>query len=142
MSLLQKWSQAIDDSDVNAMSELLHDDFEFTLHSAGKILSKQDVIDWAARGDVVTSNNRILYENDEVGVNHAVVTFKSDGNVQGVLAFLRFKDGKIWRQETGASNLPILHICSLVFCSQCVLRTFFLPLRMTRLTSNNPTYVS
>ena len=106
MSLLQKWSQAIDDSDVNAMSELLHDDFEFTLHSAGKILSKQDVIDWVASGDVVTSINSILYENDEVGVNHAVVTFKSDGNVQGVLAFLRFKDGKIWRQETGASNLP------------------------------------
>ena len=106
MSLLQKWSQAIDYSDVNAMSELLHDDFEFTLHSAGKILSKQDVIDWVASGDVVTSNNRILYENDEVGVNHVVVTFKSDGNVQGVLAFLRFKDGKIWRQETGASNLP------------------------------------
>ena len=106
MSLLQKWAQAIDDSDANAMSELLHDDFEFTLHSAGKILSKQDVIDWVASGDVVTSNNRILYENDEVGVNHVVVTFKSDGNVQGVLAFLRFKDGKIWRQETGASNLP------------------------------------
>ena len=106
MSLLQKWAQAIDDSDANAMSELLHDDFEFTLHSAGKILSKQDVIDWVASGDVVTSNNRILYENDEVGVNHAVVTFKSDGNVQGVLAFLRLKDGKIWRQETGASNLP------------------------------------
>ena len=39
-------------------------------------------------------------------VTHAVVTFKSDGNVQGVLAFLRFKDGKIFRQETGASNLP------------------------------------
>ena len=48
MSLLQKWAQAIDDSDVNVMSELLHDDFEFTLHSAGKILSKQDVIDWVA----------------------------------------------------------------------------------------------
>ena len=66
MSLLQKWAQAIDDSDVNAMSELLHDDFEFTLHSAGKILSKQDVIDWVATDDIVTSNNRILYENDEV----------------------------------------------------------------------------
>ena len=60
MSLLQKWSQAIDDSDANAMSELLHDDFEFTLHSAGKILSKQDVIDWVASGDVVTSNNLSL----------------------------------------------------------------------------------
>ena len=84
MSLLQKWTQAIDDRDVNAMSELLHDDFEFTLHAAGKILSKQDVIDWVASDDIVTSNNRILYENDEVGVNHAVVTFKSDGNVLGV----------------------------------------------------------
>ena len=105
MSILEKWSKAIDDRDLEAMDELLHDDYEFMLHSAGKVLSKQDVIDWVA-SDIVTSNNRILYENDEIGVNHAVVTFKSDGNVQGVLAFLKFKDGKIWRQETGASNLP------------------------------------
>ncbi len=106
MSLLKKWAEAIDDRNISAMGELLHDDYEFTLHSAGRTLSKQDVIDWVASDDIVTTNNRILYENDEVGVNHAVVTFKSDGNVQGVLAFLRFKDGKIWRQETGASNLP------------------------------------
>ena len=106
MSLLKKWAEAIDDRNISAMGELIHDDYEFTLHSAGRTLSKQDVIDWVASDDIVTTNNRILYENDEVGVNHAVVTFKSDGNVQGVLAFLRFKDGKIWRQETGASNLP------------------------------------
>ena len=106
MSILEKWTKAIDDRDLEAMDELLHDDYEFMLHSAGKVLSKQDVIDWVASDDIVTSNNRILYENDEIGVNHAVVTFKSDGNVQGVLAFLKFKDGKIWRQETGASNLP------------------------------------
>lgn len=106
MSLLKKWAEAIDDRNISAMGELLHDDYEFTLHSAGRTLSKQDVIDWVASDDIVTTNNRILYENDEIGVNHAVVTFKSDGNVQGVLAFLKFKDGKIWRQETGASNLP------------------------------------
>ena len=106
MSLLKKWAEAIDDRNISAMGELLHDDYEFTLQSAGRTLSKQDVIDWVAIDDIVTTNNRILYENNEVGVNHAVVTFKSDGNVQGVLAFLRFKDGKIWRQETGASNLP------------------------------------
>ena len=106
MSLLKKWAEAIDDRNISAMGELLHDDYEFTLHSAGRTLSKQDVIDWVASDDIVTTNNRILYENNEVGVNHAVVAFKSDGNVQGVLAFLRFKDGKIWRQETGASNLP------------------------------------
>ena len=106
MSILEKWSKAIDDRDLEAMDELLHDDYEFMLHSAGKVLSQQDVIDWVASDDIVTSNKRILYENDEIGVNHAVVTSKSDGNVQGVLAFLKFKDGKIWRQETGASNLP------------------------------------
>ncbi len=106
MSILEKWAKAVDERDISAMSEIMHDDYEFTLHSAGKILYKQDVIDWVATDDIVATNNRILYENDEVGVNHAVVTFKSDGNVQGVLAFFRFKDGKIFRQETGASNLP------------------------------------
>ena len=106
MSILEKWEKALDDRDISTMSELMHDDYEFTLHSAGKILYKQDVLDWVAMDDIVATNNRILYENDEIGVNHAVVTFKSDGNVQGVLAFFRFKEGKIFRQETGASNLP------------------------------------
>ena len=106
MSILEKWAKAVDDRDISTMSELMHDDYEFTLHSAGKILYKQDVLDWVAMDDIVATNNRILYENDEIGVNHAVVTFKSDGNVQGVLAFFRFKNGKIFRKETGASNLP------------------------------------
>ena len=56
--------------------------------------------------DVVTKKFRILYENDEIGVTHAVVKFKSDGNIQGVMSFFRFKDGKLFRHETGASNLP------------------------------------
>lgn len=105
MSILEKWSKAIDERDIDGMSELIHDDYEFTLHSAGKILSKQDVLDWVASDDINASKVRILYENDEVGVNHSVVEFK-DGNIQGVLAFFRFKDGKVFRQETGASNLP------------------------------------
>ena len=54
MSILQKWSKAIDDRDLEMMNDLLHDDYEFTLHSAGKILSKQDVIDWVASDDMVT----------------------------------------------------------------------------------------
>ena len=106
MSLLEEWGKALDEIDLDALSEIYHDDYQFTLHSAGKILYKQDVLDWVAMDDIVATNNRILYENDEIGVNHAVVTFKSDGNVQGVLAFFRFKNGKIFRQETGASNLP------------------------------------
>ena len=106
MSLLEKWSKALDEIDMDALSEIYHDDYQFTLHSAGKILYKKDVLDWIAMDDIISTNYRILYENDEIGVTHAIVKFKSDGNVQGVLSFLRFKDGKIFRQETGASNLP------------------------------------
>lgn len=105
MSLLEKLGKALDEIDLTALNEIYHDDYEFTLHSAGKILYKKDVLDWVAMDDIVTTNYRILYENDEIGVTHGVVKFKSDGNVQGVLSFLRFKDGKIFRQETGASNL-------------------------------------
>ena len=105
MSLLEKWGKALDEIDLTTLNEIYHDDYEFTLHSAGKILFKKDVLDWVAMDDIVTTNYRILYENDEIGVTHGVVKFKSDGNVQGVLSFLRFKDGKIFRQETGASNL-------------------------------------
>ena len=105
MSILEKWAKAVDDRDISTMSELMHDDYEFTLHSAGRILNKKDVIDWIAMDDVVTKNFRILYENDEIGVTHAVVKFKSDGNIQGVMSFFRIKDGKLFRHETGASNL-------------------------------------
>ena len=106
MSLLEEWGRALDEIDMDALSEIYHDDYQFTLHSAGKILNKKDVLDWIAMDDIISTNYRILYENDEIGVTHAVVEFKSDGNVQGVLSFLRFIDGKIFRQETGASNLP------------------------------------
>ena len=105
MSILEKWAKAVDERDISTMSELMHDDYEFTLHSAGKILYKQDVLDWVATDDIVATNNRILYENDEIGVTHAVVKFKSDGNIQGVMSFFRFKDGKLFRHETGASNI-------------------------------------
>ena len=105
MSLLKKWGKGLNDLDMDLLNELYHDDYEFTLHSAGKILNKKDVLDWIAMDDVETRNFRILYENNEIGVTHAVVKFKSDGNIQGVLSFFKFKDGKLFRHETGASNL-------------------------------------
>ena len=87
MSLLEKWGKALDNLDMDSLNEIYHDDYEFILHSAGRTLNKKDVIDWIAMDDVVTKNFRILYENDEIGVTHAVVKFKSDGNIQGVMSF-------------------------------------------------------
>ena len=59
MSLLEKWGKALDDLDIDSLNEIYHDDYEFTLHSAGRTLNKKDVIDWIAMDDVITKNFRI-----------------------------------------------------------------------------------
>ena len=107
MSILKRYTDAIDKKDEATMNELLHDDFKFTMHSSGNQLSKSDVIGWAMSDDISEDRDRsrIVYENDEVGIHHAFVTFK-DGNTQAVMAVYKFKDGKIISLETGATNMP------------------------------------
>ena len=105
MSILQKWAEAVDSLNEQQMNECLHDDYKFTLHSAGKVLSKSDVIDWAMSGDIKRDNVRILFENDDVGFEHAFVSYK-DGNKEAVMTYYKFKDGKVSYQETGATKLP------------------------------------
>ena len=51
------------------------------------------------------TRSRIIYENDEIGIEHSFVTF-SDGNTQAVMAVFKFQDGKIISLETGATNMP------------------------------------
>ena len=75
------------------------------MHASGNVLSKKDVIAWAMSDDINDDKSRIVYENDEIGIHHAFVTFK-DGNTQAVMAVYKFKDGKIFSLETGATNMP------------------------------------
>jgi hypothetical protein len=44
MSLLEKYSSAFMNKDEAAMNEVLHEDYQFTMHASGNVLSKQDVI--------------------------------------------------------------------------------------------------
>ena len=104
MSILEKYSAAIKNKDEAAMNELLHDDFKFTMHKSGSVLTKGDVIKWAMSGDIKQDKTRIVYENDEVGVHHAFVTF-DDGNVEAVMAVYKYQDGKMIRLETGATPM-------------------------------------
>ena len=105
MSILEKYNSAFMNKDEGAMNEVLHDDYKFTMHASGNVLSKQDVIKWALSDDINRDKVRIVYENDEIGVEHSFVTF-SDGNTQAVMAVFMFKDGKIISLETGATNMP------------------------------------
>ena len=105
MSILEKYSAAIKNKDEAAMNELLHDDFKFTMHKSGSTIGKADVIKWAMSGDINQDKARVVYENDQVGVNHSIVTFK-DGIVEAVMAVYKYKDGKIISLETGATPMP------------------------------------
>ena len=105
MSILEKYNEAIDNKDEAGMNAVLHDDYAFTMHASGNVLTKQDVIKWAMSDDINREKVRILYENDDIGVEHSFVTF-SDGNTQAVMAVFTFKDGKIFSLETGATNMP------------------------------------
>ena len=105
MSILTKYSEAFINKDEAAMNEILHDDYKFTMHASGNVLSKQDVISWAMSDDINREKVRIIYENDEIGIEHSFVTF-NDGNTQAVMAVFTFKDGKILSLETGATNIP------------------------------------
>ena len=105
MSILEKYSAAIKNKDEAAMNELLHDDFKFTMHKSGNTLGKGDVIKWAMSGDIKQDKSRVVYENNEDGINDAFVTF-DDGNVEAVMAVYKYKDGKIASLETGATPMP------------------------------------
>ena len=105
MSILKRYTDAINKKDEATMNELLHDDFKFTMHKSGNVLTKSDVMKWAMSGDINQDKVRIVYENDEVGVHHAFVTF-NDANVEAVMAVYKYKDGKIASLETGATPIP------------------------------------
>ena len=105
MSMLEKINKALEQKDEASLQDILHDDYKFTMHSSGNVLSKDDVIKWAMSGDINREKVRIIYENDEIGVEHSFVTFK-DGNTQAVMGVFKFQDGKIISFETGATNIP------------------------------------
>ena len=105
MSILAKYNKALETKDEAAMNEIFHDDYKFLMHASGKTLSKSDVIKWGMSGDINRDRVRIIYENDEIGVEHSFVTFK-DGNTEAVMGVFKFKDGKVISFETGATKIP------------------------------------
>ena len=105
MSIIEKMTKAVNEGDQNIAKEMIHDDYKFLMHSSGKSLTKEDVVKWVGMKDVKKEKVRILFENDEVGFEHAMVSY-SDGNKEAVMSYYKYKDGKVVYQETGATKLP------------------------------------
>jgi ketosteroid isomerase-like protein len=104
MSIIKQMEKILSEGDTAGAEQLIHDDYQFLMHSSGKTLGKKDVVSWISMKDVKKDNVRVLFENDEVGFEHAMVTF-NDGNKEAVMTYYKFKDGKVIHQETGATKL-------------------------------------
>ena len=105
MSIIEKMSKVINEGNTAGAEQMIHDDYQFLMHSSNKSLSKKDVVSWVGMKDVKKDKVRVLFENDEIGFEHALVTF-NDGNKEAVMTYYKFKDGKVVYQETGATKLP------------------------------------
>ena len=68
-------------------------------------ISHKPLLDVAMIGGSKREKARIIYENDEIGVEHAFVTF-NDGNKEAVMGVYKYKDGKVIAFETGATPMP------------------------------------
>ena len=108
MSLYQKINAAQNSKDIKAYLDCLHEDFVFIRHQSGTKISKSD---WTPtlmsmmQSDALSFNNqRCLYENDEIMVEHSFMTFP-DGTSEAVLVVNFLQDGKIIRTETGATPI-------------------------------------
>ena len=105
MSIIAAYNEAWDTGNTEALAEILHDEFVFNPHVGGVTMGKSDVLTFAGNNAPASENNRILFENNEVGVAHSIVHFANGSTSEAVLSFLQFKDGKIISMETGATPL-------------------------------------
>ena len=105
MSLIQKLYDAEENKDLEKFNEVLSEDYVWIRHSTGERVPRNELSKWFMSEDAPkTERQRIIYENNEIGVAHSFVTFK-DGSKQAVLVVYIIKDGKIIRSETGATNI-------------------------------------
>ena len=108
MALYRKLDKAMQDNDAETYIKHLHDDFTFVSHQSGETKDKAAMAEMirkmVASGKMVVRNPRLIYENDDILVEHSIMDFP-DGTSEAVMGVHTLKDGKILRTETGATLL-------------------------------------
>ena len=106
MSIITAYNEAWKNGDVDTLATIIHDDCVFNPHVGGVTMSKSDILGFVSGNETPQGENqRILFENAEVGVAHSIVHFANGSDSEAVMSFMRFKDGQIILMETGATPL-------------------------------------
>ena len=108
MSFFEKWESAITNKDLDAMVELMHPEWTMVMHSTGKDVDLNDYKETIGKvvvsGKLIRNDVRCMYENDDIMVSHAIVTFPN-GATDALMYVGILKDGKLFRTETGSTPL-------------------------------------
>ena len=108
MSFFEKWETAMGNKDLDALMELMHPEWTMVMCSSRKVINrddyKQTIGQVVVRGKLTRNDVRCIYENDDLMVEHAMVTFLN-GSTDAVLVVVTLKDGKLFRTETGSTPL-------------------------------------
>ncbi len=108
MGLHEKLNKCMADRDVNSYLDLLHDDFTVVFHKSGNSFNKEEwssmVTGMMANDKFVQESSRLVYENDEIMVDHSFMSYPDDSR-EAVMLVAMIKNGKVLKMETGATTL-------------------------------------
>ena len=108
MGLHEKLNKCLSDRDVKSYLDLLHDDFTVVFHKSGNSFNKKEwssmVTGMMENDKFVQESSRLVYENDEILVDHSFMSYP-DGTREAVMLVAKLKDNKILHIETGATSL-------------------------------------
>ena len=105
MALYEKMLEAWNNRDVEAYWACLHDEWEMTWHSTGKVTNKTSMS--AEQMKMIMENadikdRRCIYENDDILVQHMRADYPN-GTKDATMHVSLKKDGLLWRSETGVT---------------------------------------
>ena len=111
MSVYEKMVKSFEEKNLTAYLDLLHRDYVFVRHQSGEEVSKEDwtptvtgMYEAMSEGKLTFTENRCLYENDDILVMHQIGSFP-DGSKESIIVVHTLKDRKIIRTESGATLL-------------------------------------
>ncbi len=108
MGLHEKLNKCMNNRDVHSYLKLLHDDFTVVFHKSGNSFNKEEwssmVSEMMGNDKFVQESSRLVYENDEIMVDHSFMSYP-DNSREAVMLIAMIKDGKIIKMETGATLL-------------------------------------
>ena len=108
MGLHEKLNKSMSDRNVKSYLDLLHDDFTVVFHKSGNSFNKKEwssmVTEMMGNDKFVQESSRLVYENDEILVDHSFMSYP-DNSREAVMLVAMIKDGKIIKMETGATLL-------------------------------------